>query len=138
MLAKLTEWISTIPKMNTCKNFSANFFDKNKCQNCFKPRETHLQSDKDLAKVSFVIKILMIYLVNNHFMNYRCRIILAQHGIVIDSFSNNFNLVFGVRIEEFNLHVIIGNGSWSTGVIFEFEFWGHYFEHECKVALLWV
>jgi len=37
-------------KDNPCKNFSPNIFDKNKCQNCFRPRETHLQSDKDLSK----------------------------------------------------------------------------------------
>ena len=49
-----TEYILNLSEkqiMNTCKNFSANFFDKNKCQNCFKPRESHLQSDKDLNKV---------------------------------------------------------------------------------------
>nr|CAB3228441.1 trichohyalin [Phallusia mammillata] len=37
-------------KDNPCKNFAPNIFNKNKCQNCFRPRETHLQSDKDLSK----------------------------------------------------------------------------------------
>ncbi|XP_068099669.1 myosin phosphatase Rho-interacting protein isoform X10 [Hyperolius riggenbachi] len=31
-----------------CKKFQANIFNKSKCQNCFKPRESHLLSDQDL------------------------------------------------------------------------------------------
>ena len=40
-------------KENPCKNFAPNVFNKNKCLNCFKSRDTHLKSDKDLNKVSF-------------------------------------------------------------------------------------
>ncbi|CAH2307761.1 myosin phosphatase Rho-interacting isoform X6 [Pelobates cultripes] len=35
-------------KENPCKKFQANIFNKSKCQNCFKPRESHLLSDQDL------------------------------------------------------------------------------------------
>ncbi|KAM8961841.1 myosin phosphatase Rho-interacting protein isoform 3-T3 [Pelodytes ibericus] len=35
-------------KDNPCKKFQANIFNKSKCQNCFKPRESHLLSDQDL------------------------------------------------------------------------------------------
>uniref|UniRef100_A0A8C5QBA0 Myosin phosphatase Rho interacting protein n=1 Tax=Leptobrachium leishanense TaxID=445787 RepID=A0A8C5QBA0_9ANUR len=35
-------------KDNPCKKFQANIFNKSKCQNCFKPRESHLLSDEDL------------------------------------------------------------------------------------------
>ncbi|XP_069840373.1 myosin phosphatase Rho-interacting protein isoform X7 [Dendropsophus ebraccatus] len=35
-------------KENPCKKFQANIFNKSKCQNCFKPRESHLLSDEDL------------------------------------------------------------------------------------------
>ena len=40
-------------KENSCKNFVPNVFNKNKCLNCFKSRDTHLKSDKDLSKVSW-------------------------------------------------------------------------------------
>ena len=40
-------------KENPCKNFAANIFDKSKCQNCFKPRDTHAHLAKDLSKVSY-------------------------------------------------------------------------------------
>lgn len=39
-------------KENTCRKFQANFFNKSKCQNCFKPRELHLLTDQDLTQVS--------------------------------------------------------------------------------------
>ncbi|XP_056439368.1 myosin phosphatase Rho-interacting protein-like isoform X1 [Gadus chalcogrammus] len=32
---------------NPCNKFQANIFNKNKCQNCFKPRELHLMSDDE-------------------------------------------------------------------------------------------
>uniref|UniRef100_A0A4W5JK35 Myosin phosphatase Rho interacting protein n=1 Tax=Hucho hucho TaxID=62062 RepID=A0A4W5JK35_9TELE len=35
-------------KDNPCRKFQANIFNKSKCQNCFKPRESHLLSDEDL------------------------------------------------------------------------------------------
>uniref|UniRef100_A0A3P9J6X5 Myosin phosphatase Rho interacting protein n=1 Tax=Oryzias latipes TaxID=8090 RepID=A0A3P9J6X5_ORYLA len=35
-------------KDNACKKFQANIFNKSKCQNCFKPRESHLLNDEDL------------------------------------------------------------------------------------------
>ncbi|KAJ7984546.1 hypothetical protein DPEC_G00355920 [Dallia pectoralis] len=35
-------------KDNHCRKFQANIFNKSKCQNCFKPRESHLLSDEDL------------------------------------------------------------------------------------------
>uniref|UniRef100_UPI00398E707B myosin phosphatase Rho-interacting protein-like isoform X5 n=1 Tax=Pristiophorus japonicus TaxID=55135 RepID=UPI00398E707B len=31
-----------------CRKFQANIFNQSKCQNCFKPRESHLTSDQDL------------------------------------------------------------------------------------------
>ncbi|XP_076807859.1 uncharacterized protein LOC143451296 isoform X3 [Clavelina lepadiformis] len=42
--------MSFTSKDNPCKSFAPNIFNKNKCQNCFRPRETHLQSNKDLNK----------------------------------------------------------------------------------------
>nr|XP_044622366.1 uncharacterized protein LOC123283895 isoform X6 [Equus asinus] len=38
-------------KENPCRKFQANIFNKSKCQNCFKPRESHLLNDKDLTQV---------------------------------------------------------------------------------------
>ncbi|XP_032430908.1 myosin phosphatase Rho-interacting protein isoform X6 [Xiphophorus hellerii] len=35
-------------KENVCRKFQANIFNKSKCQNCFKPRESHLLNDEDL------------------------------------------------------------------------------------------
>uniref|UniRef100_A0A8C9WGN6 Myosin phosphatase Rho interacting protein n=1 Tax=Scleropages formosus TaxID=113540 RepID=A0A8C9WGN6_SCLFO len=35
-------------KENPCRKFQANIFNKSKCQNCFKPRESHSLSDEDL------------------------------------------------------------------------------------------
>uniref|UniRef100_A0A3P9Q0Q3 Centrosome-associated protein CEP250-like n=1 Tax=Poecilia reticulata TaxID=8081 RepID=A0A3P9Q0Q3_POERE len=35
-------------KENACRKFQANIFNKSKCQNCFKPRESHLLNDEDL------------------------------------------------------------------------------------------
>ncbi|XP_035257259.1 COP1-interactive protein 1 isoform X2 [Anguilla anguilla] len=37
-------------KDNPCRKFQANIFNKSKCQNCFKPRESHLLNDEDLNK----------------------------------------------------------------------------------------
>lgn len=39
-------------KENPCRKFQANIFNKSKCQNCFKPRESHLLNDEDLTQVS--------------------------------------------------------------------------------------
>nr|XP_044622503.1 myosin phosphatase Rho-interacting protein-like [Equus asinus] len=38
-------------KENPCGKFQANIFNKSKCQNCFKPRESHLLNDEDLTQV---------------------------------------------------------------------------------------
>ncbi|KAJ3608165.1 hypothetical protein NHX12_025215 [Muraenolepis orangiensis] len=35
-------------KDGSCRKFQANIFNKSKCQNCFKPRESHLLNDEDL------------------------------------------------------------------------------------------
>ncbi|KAM6951156.1 LOW QUALITY PROTEIN: myosin phosphatase Rho-interacting protein [Aplochiton taeniatus] len=37
-------------KDNACRKFQANIFNKSKCQNCFKPRESHLLNDDDLSQ----------------------------------------------------------------------------------------
>ncbi|XP_068615724.1 myosin phosphatase Rho-interacting protein-like, partial [Brachionichthys hirsutus] len=37
-------------KESPCRKFQANFFNKSKCQNCFKPRELHLLTDQDLTQ----------------------------------------------------------------------------------------
>ncbi|KAM6423651.1 myosin phosphatase Rho-interacting protein isoform 8-T8 [Liasis olivaceus] len=37
-------------KENPCRKFQANIFNKSKCQNCFKPRESHLLNDEDLSQ----------------------------------------------------------------------------------------
>ncbi|XP_062848558.1 227 kDa spindle- and centromere-associated protein isoform X2 [Trichomycterus rosablanca] len=37
-------------KENTCNKFQANIFNKSKCQNCFKPRESHLLGDDDFTQ----------------------------------------------------------------------------------------
>ncbi|XP_023440748.2 LOW QUALITY PROTEIN: myosin phosphatase Rho-interacting protein [Dasypus novemcinctus] len=37
-------------KENPCRKFQANIFYKSKCQNCFKPRESHLLNDEDLTQ----------------------------------------------------------------------------------------
>uniref|UniRef100_A0A452IKT0 Uncharacterized protein n=1 Tax=Gopherus agassizii TaxID=38772 RepID=A0A452IKT0_9SAUR len=41
-------------KDNPCRKFQANIFNKSKCQNCFKPRESHLLNDEDLNQVSLL------------------------------------------------------------------------------------
>lgn len=43
--------IMSSAKENSCRKFQANFFNKSKCQNCFKPRELHLLTDQDLTQV---------------------------------------------------------------------------------------
>lgn len=45
-------------KENPCRKFQANFFNKSKCQNCFKPRELHLLTDQDLTQVRKKIRRL--------------------------------------------------------------------------------
>uniref|UniRef100_A0A803SX55 Myosin phosphatase Rho interacting protein n=1 Tax=Anolis carolinensis TaxID=28377 RepID=A0A803SX55_ANOCA len=42
-------------KENPCRKFQANIFNKSKCQNCFKPRESHLLNDEDLNQVKSLI-----------------------------------------------------------------------------------
>ncbi|XP_057682399.1 uncharacterized protein si:ch73-103b11.2 isoform X2 [Corythoichthys intestinalis] len=41
-------------KENPCRKFQANIFNKNKCQNCFKPRESHLLNDEDLGQAKAI------------------------------------------------------------------------------------
>lgn len=59
-------------KENPCRKFQANFFNKSKCQNCFKPRELHLLTDQDLTQVS---RILCFYIVC---INFNSPIIYCQ------------------------------------------------------------
>lgn len=50
-------------KDNPCRKFQANIFNKSKCQNCFKPRESHLLNDEDLNQVNkFALHIRFILL----------------------------------------------------------------------------
>lgn len=35
-----------------CNKFQANIFNKTKCQNCFKSRELHLLTDRDMEQVT--------------------------------------------------------------------------------------
>ncbi|XP_028669831.2 myosin phosphatase Rho-interacting protein-like isoform X4 [Erpetoichthys calabaricus] len=37
-------------KENPCRKFQANIFNKSKCQNCFRPRESHALIDEDLSQ----------------------------------------------------------------------------------------
>uniref|UniRef100_A0AAY5EBW2 PH domain-containing protein n=1 Tax=Electrophorus electricus TaxID=8005 RepID=A0AAY5EBW2_ELEEL len=39
-------------KENPCRKFQANIFNKSKCQNCFRPRESHLLDDEDFAQAN--------------------------------------------------------------------------------------
>ncbi|XP_060778752.1 trichohyalin isoform X3 [Neoarius graeffei] len=39
-------------KENPCRKFQANIFNKSKCQNCFKPRESHLLTDDDYTQAN--------------------------------------------------------------------------------------
>lgn len=64
-------------KENPCRKFQANFFNKSKCQNCFKPRELHLLTDQDLTQVSNVaIKVQFRFLITNCSLNFLncCRV----------------------------------------------------------------
>lgn len=45
-------------KDNACRKFQANIFNKSKCQNCFKPRESHLLNDEDLSQVKVTLYML--------------------------------------------------------------------------------
>lgn len=47
-------------KENSCRKFQANFFNKSKCQNCFKPRELHLLTDQDLTQVRSNVTITLV------------------------------------------------------------------------------
>lgn len=58
-LSKFSHQVSPPPvtmslKDNACKKFQANIFNKSKCQNCFKPRESHLLNDEDLNQVNII------------------------------------------------------------------------------------
>uniref|UniRef100_A0A4W4DNF6 Uncharacterized protein n=1 Tax=Electrophorus electricus TaxID=8005 RepID=A0A4W4DNF6_ELEEL len=39
---------------NRCRRFQANVFNKSKCQNCFKPIDSHTLSESDLYGVRMV------------------------------------------------------------------------------------
>uniref|UniRef100_A0A3Q2NQG1 Uncharacterized protein n=1 Tax=Fundulus heteroclitus TaxID=8078 RepID=A0A3Q2NQG1_FUNHE len=49
-------------KENACRKFQANIFNKSKCQNCFKPRESHLLNDEDLSQVRNTFIYIYIYI----------------------------------------------------------------------------
>lgn len=57
-------------KDNPCRKFQANIFNKSKCQNCFKPRESHLLNEEDLTQVCYyyyyycvVVAIIIIMII---------------------------------------------------------------------------
>lgn len=61
-------------KDNPCRKFQANIFNKSKCQNCFKPRESHLLNDEDLNQVS------------KSLINFHCISLLMGEEILLLSF----------------------------------------------------
>uniref|UniRef100_A0A4W6E7L7 Myosin phosphatase Rho interacting protein n=1 Tax=Lates calcarifer TaxID=8187 RepID=A0A4W6E7L7_LATCA len=61
-------------KENPCRKFQANFFNKSKCQNCFKPRELHLLTDQDLTQVKSGFKVFYMSKWQRRFF------VLYEHG----------------------------------------------------------
>ena len=66
-LSKCSNFMAERSSSLACKKFSANVFDKNKCQNCFKPKDAHNTSPTmperptNLeVKSDFVVKIFDI------------------------------------------------------------------------------
>lgn len=47
-------------KDNACRKFQANIFNKSKCQNCFKPRESHLLNEEDLSQVGYTYYYVVV------------------------------------------------------------------------------
>ncbi|XP_039255306.2 uncharacterized protein LOC120332174 [Styela clava] len=85
---------------NQCRNFSPNIFNKNKCQNCFRPRETHLLSDKDLNKaVPIYCGWLLLAPIGTDFDNpthrnrkwQRRYFVLFEHGALRYALDDNAN-----------------------------------------------
>lgn len=70
-------------KDNACRKFQANIFNKSKCQNCFKPRESHLLNDEDLNQV----KINFCTLNSASIVCYMWGIITYISGSLLSSFS---------------------------------------------------
>ncbi|XP_038592217.1 centromere-associated protein E isoform X3 [Micropterus salmoides] len=78
-------------KDNPCRKFQANIFNKSKCQNCFKPRESHLLNDEDLNQAKPIYGgWLLLAPEGTHFDNplHRSRkwqrrfFILYEHGLL--------------------------------------------------------
>ncbi|XP_034049382.1 LOW QUALITY PROTEIN: uncharacterized protein LOC117530605 [Thalassophryne amazonica] len=78
-------------KENACRKFQANIFNKSKCQNCFKPRESHLLNDEDLNQAKPIYGgWLLLAPEGTNFENplHRCRkwqrrfFILYEHGLL--------------------------------------------------------
>uniref|UniRef100_H2YF78 PH domain-containing protein n=1 Tax=Ciona savignyi TaxID=51511 RepID=H2YF78_CIOSA len=89
-------------KDNPCKSFSPNIFNKNKCQNCFRPRETHLKSDKDLSKAKAVYGgWLLLAPIGTDFTNLmhknrkwqRRWFVLFEHGALRYALDDNMSTV---------------------------------------------
>uniref|UniRef100_A0A3P9HFG0 Uncharacterized protein n=1 Tax=Oryzias latipes TaxID=8090 RepID=A0A3P9HFG0_ORYLA len=43
----------------SCSRFQANIFNRNKCQNCFKARELHLQNELEMEKRGSLLLLLL-------------------------------------------------------------------------------
>uniref|UniRef100_A0A672PTZ3 Uncharacterized protein n=1 Tax=Sinocyclocheilus grahami TaxID=75366 RepID=A0A672PTZ3_SINGR len=43
---------------NRCHRFQANIFNKSKCQNCFKPVDSHKLSEADLFQVRIISQLV--------------------------------------------------------------------------------
>uniref|UniRef100_H2XRQ8 PH domain-containing protein n=1 Tax=Ciona intestinalis TaxID=7719 RepID=H2XRQ8_CIOIN len=89
-------------KDNPCKSFAPNIFNKNKCQNCFRPRETHLKSDKDLNKAKPVYGgWLLLAPIGTDFSNLmhknrkwqRRWFVLFEHGALRYALDDNMSTV---------------------------------------------
>uniref|UniRef100_A0A667Y048 Myosin phosphatase Rho interacting protein n=1 Tax=Myripristis murdjan TaxID=586833 RepID=A0A667Y048_9TELE len=76
-------------KDNPCRKFQANIFNKSKCQNCFKPRESHLLNDEDLNQAKPI---------------YGGWLLLAPEGTNFD------NPLHRSRVTLFNLLTLFPNG----------------------------
>lgn len=84
-------------KENPCRKFQANFFNKSKCQNCFKPRELHLLTDQDLTQVSnacyeYNIKISYILMPKRTIILPNTRVV-AKQGFVNRIYSDSCSVL---------------------------------------------
>uniref|UniRef100_A0A8C6TB09 Myosin phosphatase Rho interacting protein n=1 Tax=Neogobius melanostomus TaxID=47308 RepID=A0A8C6TB09_9GOBI len=77
-------------KENACRKFQANIFNKSKCQNCFKPRESHLLNDEDLNQAKPIYGGWLLSRVSKNQLMYspceytipRRFFILYEHGLL--------------------------------------------------------